>query len=96
MGRRHLAMHRVLPADERLDPDPRAAREVMLRLIDDLELLAAERLAKLMLDHAPPLERLVHAWLEAAHALATIGLGAGERDIGVPQQRGRVVAVARR
>ena len=25
-------------------------------------------------------------WLEAAHALAAIGLGAGERDIGVPQQ----------
>ena len=61
MGRRHPAMQRVLPADECLDPDPRAAREVMLRLIVDLELLAAERLAKLMLDHAPPLERLVHA-----------------------------------
>ena len=39
-----------------------------MRLIDDFELLAGERLAKLMLDHPPPLERLVHAWLEAAHA----------------------------
>ena len=35
-------------------------------------------------------------WLEAAHALAAVGLGAGKRDIGVAQQRGRGVAVARR
>ena len=32
MGRRHSAMHRMPPTDQCLDPDPRAAHEVMLRL----------------------------------------------------------------
>ncbi len=49
-----------------------------------------------MLDHAPPLQRLVHALLEEAHALAAVGLGPRQRDVGVTKQRRRRIAVARR
>ena len=70
--------------------------EIVLRLIDDLELLAAKRQAQLVLDHAPALQRLVHALLEEAHALAAVALGAGERDVGMAKHDGRGVAVAGR
>ena len=69
--------------------------EIILRLIDDLELLSSECQPQLVLDHAPALERLVHAVLEEAHALAAIALGAGESDAGMAQHGGRGVAVGR-
>ena len=44
MARRDPAVHRVVPADERLRRRTGvSARKIVLRLIDDLELLAAER-----------------------------------------------------
>ena len=67
--------------------------EIVLRLVDDLEFLAAQGQAQLVLDGAPALERLVHTLLEEAHALAAVALGAGERDRGVTQHRGGGIAV---
>ncbi len=94
MGGRDLAMHRVVPADQSLDAALRLGGEIVLRLVDDLELLAAQRQPELMLDHAPALQGLVHARLEEAHALAAVALGLGERDVGMAQHLGGGVAVA--
>ena len=67
--------------------------QIVLRLVDDLELLAAERQPQLMLDHAPALQRLVHALLEEAHALPAVALGARQSDAGVTEHGRRGVAV---
>jgi hypothetical protein len=48
MGRGDLAMHRMAPANQRFHTDLRASGENVLRLIDDLELLAAERKPQLL------------------------------------------------
>ncbi len=95
MAGRDLAVHRVMPADQRLGAALPLGGEIVLRLIDDLELLAAERQPQLVLDHAAALQRLVHALLEEAHALTAVALGAGERDAGVTEHGGRGVAVGR-
>ena len=95
MARRDLAVHRVMPADQGLGAALPLGGEIVLRLIDDLELLAAERQPQLVLDHAPALQRLVHALLEEAHALAAVALGAGESDAGMAEHGGRGVAVGR-
>ena len=52
---RDLAVHRVVPADQRLGAALLLGGEVVLRLVDHLELLASEREPQLMLDHAPAL-----------------------------------------
>ena len=93
MAGRDLAVHRVLPADQGLGAALPLGGEVVLRLIDDLELLASERQPQLVLDHAAALQCLVHALLEEAHALAAVALGAGERDAGMAKHGGRGVAV---
>jgi hypothetical protein len=49
-----------------------------------------------VLDHAAALQRLVHAFLEEAHALAAVAFGARQGNSRVTQQRGGVVAVGRR
>ena len=96
MSRRDLAVHRMLPADQRLRAALLLGGEVVLRLVDHLEFLTTEREPQLMLDHAPALQRLVHALLEEAHALAAIALGAGESDAGVTEHGRRGVAVGGR
>ena len=96
MSRRDLAVHRMLPADQRLGAALPLGGEVVLRLVDHLEFLASEREPQLMLDHAPALQRLVHALLEEAHALAAVALGAGESDAGVAEHGRRGVAVGGR
>ena len=90
MAGRDLAMHRMMPADQRLGAALPFGGEVVLGLIDDLELLASERQPQLMLDHAPALQRLVHALLEEAHALPAVALGAGESDAGMTEHDGAV------
>ena len=96
MSRRDLAVHRVVPADQRLGAALLLGGEVVLRLVDHLELLAPEREPQLMLDHAAALQRLVHALLEEAHALAAVALGAGQSDAGMTQHGRRGVAVGGR
>ena len=95
VGRRHFAMHRMMPANQRFDSGLLAGGKIELRLIDDLEFLAAESEAQIVHDRASALQGLVHAFLEEAHALTAIGLGAGKRNIGVPQQFRGGVAVIR-
>ena len=85
MGRRDLAVHRMLPADQGLGAALLLGGEVELRLVDHLEFLTTEREPQLMLDHAPALQRLVHALLEEAHALAAVALGARQRDASVTE-----------
>ena len=55
MARGDLAVHRVVPADQRLGAALPLGGEVVLRLVDNLELLAAEREPQLVLDHAAAL-----------------------------------------
>ena len=64
-----------------------------MRLVDDVELVASERKPELVLDQAAALQRLVHARLEEAHALAAVALGARESDGRMAQYRGGLVAV---
>lgn len=93
MPRSDLAVHRMLPADQGLGAALALGGEVVLRLVDDLEFLAAKGKPELVLDHAAALQRLVHALLEEAHALAAVTLGAGQRDAGVTKHEGGGVAV---
>ena len=89
-------MHRMMPADQGFDSGLLAGGEIELRLIDDLEFLAAESEPQILRDRVSPLQGLVHAFLEEAHALTALGLGAGKGNVGVPQQLRRGVAVIRR
>ncbi len=95
MPRRDLAVHRVLPADQGLGAALLLGGEVVLRLIDDLELLASQCQAQLVLDQAAALQRLVHALLEEAHALTAVAFGAGESNAGMAEHGGRGVAISR-
>ena len=82
-----------MPADQRLNSDLLAGGKIELRLIDDFEFLAAKSEPQVLRDRASPLQRLVHAFLKEAHALAALGLGAGNGNVSVPQQFRRRVAV---
>ena len=76
---------RMAPANPRLHTDLRASGENVLRLIDDLQLLAAERKPQLLSRPCAAATGPCPALLEEAHAPTAIGLGAGKRDVGVPR-----------
>ena len=88
----HDALARVAPAHERLDPDDPALVEVDERLVVELELVALERVAEVVLE----LEALGHApadgGVEELVARAAVVLGALHRGVGVAHERLGVVA----
>ena len=96
MARRDLAVHRVVPADQGFRAALPLRGKVVLRLVDDLELLPSQREPEFMLDHAAALQSLVHALLEEAHALPAVALGARQGDAGMAEDYRRGVSVGRR
>ncbi len=96
MGRRDLAVHGMVPADQGFGAALTLGGEIELGLVDNFEFATAKRKTQLVLDHAAALQRLVHAFLEEAHALAAVALGARQGNCRVTQERGGVVAVGGR
>jgi hypothetical protein len=80
------------PADERLDADDPAGLEVGLRLVVDDELLVLERAAQLARERQPL--GVVRVLLGAIDGGAGVrALGDVHRDIGVLEQRVRILPV---
>ena len=76
----------MIPAQQGLDAQDRAARKTDDRLIVDLELAAIARVAQLVLELAPRLRGRVHLRLEQAEIVAPLGLDPIEREIGIVEQ----------
>ena len=76
----------MAPADQRLEPAHLAGLDAHQRLVEELEFLLRERLAKVELERPARLHQRVHRGLEEAVAGAALGLRAVERDIGVLEQ----------
>ncbi len=96
LGRRHPALALVPPAQQRLRASNLAARKLDLRLKEQLQQIAVERLAQRCLEILPALDRRVHARLEEAEEIAAAILGLVQRKIGVAHQIRQLRAVARR
>ena len=92
-GRDHAPLG-VLPADQRLGADDRAALGDDDRLVVEDELVGGDRAAQLRLELHPPQQRRVHALLVEAIGAGAVVLGAVERDVGVAQHLvgGRLLA----
>ena len=92
--RRDTALHRVIPADQRLDAHDALRREFHDRLVVEQELAAVgivECAAQVGLQAQPPHHRLEHARLEQLVAAAAVRLGEVHRHVGVTQHvAGRV------
>ena len=85
----------MVPADQRLDTGEAPGRELELRLVVQHELAPLQRLAQLALEPPARLRLLVHRRLEQAKAVAALRLGAVEGEVGVLEQRVRVLPVLR-
>ena len=82
-----LAFGRMPPAHQRLVAGEPAAAEIELRLIVEIKLVLAQRVAEIVLQPAPFLQGRVHGRLEEAESVAAVLLGAIEREVGVLEQR---------
>src|ERR1700688_4044390 len=85
----------MVPADQRLEPEYPAV-DLRQRLIVQTQLVARDRGGKLVLDGAPLAQAVVHLDFEEARLATAVGLGAGERGIGVVEKRRGVRAVGRK
>ena len=74
------------PADQRLDPDHPAGRQLDLRLVVEHEFAGIERPAQLVLELAPGPGPGVHGRLEEAKSATALVLGAVQRQVGAPHQ----------
>ena len=84
---------RMSPAQERLDADDLARRQVHDRLVEHDELVALEGPLEVALEREPGERGRVHARLEDLDAVLAVALGHVHRDVGVAQQLvGRLVA----
>ena len=94
LAREHDALARMAPAHEPLDGDDAALVEVHERLVVELELVALERLAQVLLE----LEALDRApaqrGVEELVARSAVVAGARHRDVGVVDERLGAVALA--
>ena len=93
---RDQPLGRVPPADQRLGAARLARRHVDHRLIVDLELLARQRVAQLVLQAVARVDLRGHLRIEEVEAVAAGRFGAIEREVGLLQQLVRVDAVLRR
>ena len=85
---------RMMPAHQRLEAGDLAA-DMGLRLVMQIEFLARDRAAQVLLQRAPLAQLLVHRQLEEAHRAARFRFGAEQRGVGIGEQRDRVGAVLR-
>ena len=87
-------MARVAPAHERLDGDDAAQVEVDERLVEELELVALERVPQVLLELEALHHALAHVAVEELEARAAVVLGAVHGDVGVAHDRLGGVAAA--
>ena len=92
-GRNGTALGMV-PAQQRLEAGYRAALNIDLRLIDDPQLIARNRVSQLMLQKTPIAHIGTHFGLEIPVDSTAVLLGPIERRVGVVGQVLRVVGVA--
>ena len=87
-------VHRMLPADERLDRRDAAGGEVVDRLVDEDQLVALEALPELALERDALLETFAEPVVEDLDAPAAELLGAVHRQVGVAEHAlGAAIAV---
>ncbi len=85
------AVHRVVPADQRLDADDRPAICRIDRLVHQPHVAARiQRSAQVALDHALACDQIVHVAGEDRMPTAAVLLGFVERDVGLAQQVCRI------
>ena len=92
VGRKQPAA-RVLPADQRFDPDQLAARHVQARLVVQHQLVPAQRQAQVVLDRKPLLGAGVHVGREELVVVAPLLLGVVHRHVGVLHERAAIAPV---
>ncbi len=93
--RRDAAQRGVLPAQQGLDADDVAMLQVHLRLVVQLELLVAQRMAQRRLQHQSFGVIVVARAGIDVDLVATQQLGLVQRGVGAAQQRGGAIAVRR-
>ena len=86
LGRRDHAAQRVRPAQKRLAGGNLARLQIEQRLVEDLEGVVGERVAKVELKAAARVRPHVHLGLEEAPGAALVGLGPVERHVGDLEQ----------
>src|SRR5262249_58765650 len=92
--RRNFAPLRVLPAQERFESNDGLAANILLRLVDEPQLAARDRVGQIVFQHATVAPGGAPRRLEISIGPASFGLGAGERGGAVGERRlpvGRVL-----
>ena len=85
---------RVLPAQQSLKADDPAVADILLRLVDEPQLFAGDRVAQVVLQETAIANGGAHRGFEEPIGSASLVLGAVECGIGVREQRlpiGRVI-----
>jgi hypothetical protein len=83
----------MLPADERLHADDRPRRQVHQRLVEDHQLVLAERFPQHVLQRQPLQGAGIHGRRVELVVVAPLLLGPVHGRVGVPHQRLRIAAV---
>ena len=91
--RRQQAARRVLPAQQRFEANDRPARRAVLRLIEQTQLVAIQRLPQVVIKLQLRLRQRVHGRLEEVVAVAAVVLGVIHRGVGVKHQLALVLAI---
>ena len=86
-GRGEQAARRVVPPDQRLEPDNAPGGELDLRLVVELELAAVQRHPQLLGDPHALMNFTVEVVAVEAEAVAALVLGAVKRQIGLHHHR---------
>jgi hypothetical protein len=85
----------MMPAQQRLGADHRPRREIDLRLVVELELLARQGLVQILLERLALAQLAVHRALEEAERLHALALGPDERQTGLLEQLLRIARTGR-
>src|SRR5579883_2818315 len=88
------AAYRMLPANQGLQTDNFAAGAVILRLVDEKDLVLFYGLAQFESERESRANLRVHGFRKELIAISSLGFGAIQRDIGVGEKRLGVRCVA--
>ena len=83
---RHEPADRVVPADQRFEAGHSAVGRRHQRLVVEFELLVLDRFGQFEFEHPALADLGIHAVGKEAAAIAAVGLGPVEREVGVAQQ----------